>query len=37
MISLGSVPGSHIDPDDPASLRRHLRRYVLPGLRQAPE
>lgn len=36
MISLGSVPGNHIDPDDPAALRRHLRRYVLPGLRQAP-
>lgn len=36
MISLGSVPGHHIDPDDPASLRRHLRRYVLPGLRVAP-
>ncbi|MEO6792501.1 MAG: helix-turn-helix domain-containing protein [Mycobacterium sp.] len=36
MISLGSVPGNCIDPDDPASLRRHLRRYVLPALRQAP-
>ncbi|CAJ1492972.1 TetR/AcrR family transcriptional regulator [[Mycobacterium] kokjensenii] len=36
MISLGSVPGNHIDPDDPDSLRRHLRRYVLPGLRGAP-
>lgn len=36
MISLGSVPGNHIDPDDPASLRRHLRRYVLPGLQQPP-
>ncbi|MEB3069300.1 TetR/AcrR family transcriptional regulator [[Mycobacterium] vasticus] len=36
MISLGSVPGNHIDPDDPAAVRRHLRRYVLPGLRQAP-
>lgn len=36
MISLGSVPGNHIDPDDPASLRRHLRRYVLPGLRVSP-
>jgi len=37
MITLGSVPGHHIDPDDPAAVRRHLRRYVLPGLRQAPE
>lgn len=36
MISLGSVPGQHVDPDDPASLRRHLRRYVMPGLRQPP-
>ncbi len=37
MISLGSVPGNHIDADDPASLRRHFRRYVLPGLRRAPD
>ncbi|MGV0625124.1 TetR/AcrR family transcriptional regulator [Mycolicibacter minnesotensis] len=36
VITLGSVPGNHIDPDDPASLRRHLRRYVLPGLRVSP-
>ncbi|WP_233424798.1 TetR/AcrR family transcriptional regulator [Mycolicibacter heraklionensis] len=36
MISLGSVPGNHMDPDDPAAVRRHLCRYVLPGLRQAP-
>ena len=36
MISLGSVPGNCIDPDDPAALRRHFRRYVLPGLRRAP-
>lgn len=36
MISLGSVPGNRIDPDDPASLRRHFRRYVLPALRIAP-
>ncbi|KAA1430203.1 TetR/AcrR family transcriptional regulator [Mycolicibacter arupensis] len=36
MISLGSVPGNHMNPDDPAAVRRHLRRYVLPGLRQAP-
>lgn len=37
MISLGSVPGNHVDPDDPAAVRRQLRRYVLPGLRAAPE
>lgn len=37
MISLGSVPGNCMDPDDPVSLRRHFRRYVLPGLRVNPE
>lgn len=36
MISFGSVPGHHLNPDDPAAVRRHLRRYVLPALRQAP-
>lgn len=36
MISLGSVPGNCIDPDDPAALRRHFRRYVLPALRVKP-
>lgn len=36
MISLGSVPGNCVDPDDPVSLRRHFRRYVLPALRLAP-
>lgn len=37
MITLGSVPGNHIDPDDPAAVRRHLRRYVLPALRVSPD
>lgn len=36
MISFGSVPGHHFNADDPAAVRRHVRRYVLPGLRQAP-
>ncbi|WJR36162.1 helix-turn-helix domain containing protein [Mycobacteroides immunogenum] len=36
MISLGTVPGNCIDPDDPDSLTRHFRRYVLPALRIAP-
>lgn len=36
MISFGSVPGHHLNPDDPVAVRRHLRRYVLPALRQAP-
>ncbi|GED97550.1 TetR/AcrR family transcriptional regulator [Gordonia crocea] len=37
LISLGSVPGNRLDADDPASVRRHFRRYVLPALRLAPE
>lgn len=37
MISLGSVPGNRMNPDDPEALRRHFRRYVLPGLRRAPD
>ncbi|WP_051190240.1 TetR/AcrR family transcriptional regulator [Mycobacterium sp. UM_WGJ] len=36
LISFGSVPGHHMDPDDPVAVRQHVRRYVLPGLRQAP-
>ncbi|QKT06944.1 TetR/AcrR family transcriptional regulator [Gordonia sp. X0973] len=36
LISLGSVSGNQIDPDDPDAVRRHFRRYVLPALRQAP-
>ena len=36
MISLGSVAGRHVDADDPQSVRRHFRRYVLPALRCAP-
>lgn len=36
MISLGTVPGNCIDPDDPNSLTHHFRRYVLPALRIAP-
>lgn len=36
MISFGSVPGHHFNADDPAAVRRHVRRYVLPALRQAP-
>lgn len=36
MISLGSVPGNCIDPDDPAALRRHFRRYVLSALQMTP-
>lgn len=36
LISLGSVPGETLDPDDQSAVRRHLRHYVPPGLRQDP-
>lgn len=36
LISLGSVPGNHLDADDAESVRRHFRRYVLPALRSRP-
>ncbi|GAB09610.1 putative TetR family transcriptional regulator [Gordonia araii NBRC 100433] len=36
LISLGSIPGNRIDADDPESVRRHFRRYVLPALRSRP-
>ncbi|KDF01181.1 TetR family transcriptional regulator [Mycolicibacterium aromaticivorans JS19b1 = JCM 16368] len=35
-ITLGTVPGETIDPDDHAAVLRFMRRYVLPGLRMAP-
>ena len=35
-ISLGTVPGDTLDPDDHDTVRRYMRRYVLPGLRIAP-
>ncbi|MCV7342956.1 TetR/AcrR family transcriptional regulator [Mycolicibacterium rhodesiae] len=35
-ITLGTVPGETIDPDDHAAVLRFMRRYVLPGLRTAP-
>ncbi|BBY62415.1 TetR/AcrR family transcriptional regulator [Mycolicibacterium helvum] len=35
-ISLGTVPGETLDPDDHAAVLRYMRRYVLPGLRVAP-
>jgi len=37
LISLATVPGETLDPDDPDAVRRHLRRYLLPGLRADPE
>jgi AcrR family transcriptional regulator len=36
LISLATVPGETLDPADPDALLRHLRRYVMPGLRADP-
>lgn len=36
LISLGTMAGTCIDPDDPESVRRHIHRYVMPGLITAP-
>ncbi|MFF0457486.1 TetR/AcrR family transcriptional regulator [Nocardia africana] len=36
LISLGTVPGDTIDPDDPTAVSHHLRTYLLPALRHAP-
>jgi AcrR family transcriptional regulator len=35
-LTMATVPGATLDPDDPAAVLRYLRRYVLPGLRQDP-
>lgn len=36
LISLATVPGNTLDPDDQSAVLRHIRRYVLPGLQSAP-
>ncbi|ROZ88634.1 TetR/AcrR family transcriptional regulator [Gordonia sp. OPL2] len=36
LISLGTVPSETIDPDDPLAVLRHIRRYLMPGLRAEP-
>ncbi|GAA5054855.1 TetR/AcrR family transcriptional regulator [Nocardia callitridis] len=36
LISLGTVPGDTIDPDNEAAVLRHIHRYVLPALRADP-
>lgn len=36
LISLATVPGNTLDPGDADALLRHLRRYVMPGLRSDP-
>ncbi|NED67118.1 TetR/AcrR family transcriptional regulator, partial [Streptomyces sp. SID10244] len=36
LISLGTVPGDAVDPDDSDAVLRHVRRYLMPGLRASP-
>lgn len=36
IISLATVPGDTLNPDDLDGVLRHIRRYVMPGLRQDP-
>ncbi|KUI04470.1 TetR/AcrR family transcriptional regulator [Mycobacterium sp. IS-3022] len=36
LISLATVPGNTLDPGDADAVLRHLRRYVMPGLRADP-
>ncbi|OBB15851.1 TetR family transcriptional regulator [Mycobacteriaceae bacterium 1482268.1] len=36
LISLATVPGDTLDPGDEAQVRRHIRRYVMPGFRADP-
>ena len=36
LMSLATVPGEQIDPDDHDSVLRHVRRYIVAGLRAAP-
>ncbi|UUO03053.1 TetR/AcrR family transcriptional regulator [Mycolicibacterium novocastrense] len=36
LISFATVPGKTLDPSDGDAVLRHLRRYVMPGLRAGP-
>jgi AcrR family transcriptional regulator len=36
LISLATVPGNTLDPNDADGVLRHVRRYVMPGLRADP-
>ena len=36
LISLATVPGDTLDPDDRDQVRAHVRRYVMPGLKADP-
>jgi len=35
LLTLATVPGNALNPDDPAAVLAHLNRYVMPGLRQS--
>ena len=37
LISLVTVPGNTLDPDDATQVLAHVRRYVMPGLRLDPQ
>ncbi len=34
LLTIATVPGNTLDPDDSAAVLRYVRRYVMPGLRQ---
>ena len=36
LISLATVPGDTLDPDDADAVLIHVRRYVMPGLQAGP-
>ena len=36
LISLGTMPGDTVDPDDPEQVRRYFDRYVMPALTAPP-
>ena len=36
LLSLATVPGHQLDPSDHDAVLRHVRRYVMPGLRADP-
>lgn len=36
LISIATVPGDTLDPDDDAAVLSYIRRYVLPGLQSGP-
>jgi AcrR family transcriptional regulator len=35
VLSIATVPGDTLNPDDPAALLAYVRRYVMPALRQS--